>query len=195
VLVVGASNSGAEIAFDVARQHRTWLSGRDTGQFPFAPEDRAFQVLTPVISFLGSRVLTLDTPMGRKAQPRFRAAGGPLVRVKRAILQAAGVQRVIARTVGAKDGLPLLEDGQVLDVANVIWCVGFKHAAGWIEVPIEREGGWPQEHRGVVPSAPGLYFIGLPFLYSLNSSLVVGVGPDAAYLADKIARRAGGLRV
>jgi hypothetical protein len=44
--------------------------------------------------------------------------------------------------------------------------------------------------RGVVPSAPGLYFIGLPFLYSINSSLVVGVGDDAAYLADMIVCRA-----
>jgi hypothetical protein len=42
----------------------------------------------------------------------------------------------------------------------------------------------------VCPSAPGLYFIGLPFLYSINSSLVVGVGRDATYLADQIASRA-----
>jgi putative flavoprotein involved in K+ transport len=44
-----------------------------------------------------------------------------------------------------------------------------------------------RQERGVVPSAPGLHFIGLPFLYSISSSLVLGVGPDAAYLADRIA--------
>jgi putative flavoprotein involved in K+ transport len=53
-------------------------------------------------------------------------------------------------------------------------------------VPIATEKGWPQEVRGVVPSAPGLYFIGLP----PNCSMIVGVGPDAAYLADQIASRA-----
>ena len=190
VLVVGACNSGAEIAFDVARTHCTWLSGRDTGHIPIDTESRAYRVFGVLMSFLDSRVLTVDTPLGRKARPKFRAGGGPLVRVKPAHLQAAGVERVFARTIGVRDGLPLLDDGQVLDVANVIWCVGFQHAARWIEVPIEQEDGWPQHTRGAVPSAPGLYFIGLPFLYSINSSLVVGVGRDAAYLAERIASRA-----
>jgi putative flavoprotein involved in K+ transport len=190
VLVVGACNSGAEIAFDVAREHRTWLSGRDTGHIPIAPGSRAYRVFGHVISFLGSRVLTVDTPIGRRVRPKFRAGGGPLIRIKPAHLRAAGVERVLARTVGTRDGLPLLDDGRVLEVANVIWCVGFEHTARWIEVPIDRKDGWPQQDRGVVPSAPGLYFIGLPFLYSINSSLVGGVGRDAAYLADHIASRA-----
>jgi putative flavoprotein involved in K+ transport len=190
VLVVGACNSGAEIAFDVARTHRTWLSGRDTGHIPMDMESRAYRVFGHLISFLGSRVLTVATPLGRKVRPKFRAGGGPLIRIKPAHLRAAGVERVLARTAGARDGLPLLDDGRVVDVANVIWCVGFEHTARWIEVPIDREDGWPQQTRGVVPSAPGLYFIGLPFLYSINSSLVGGVGRDAAYLADRIASRA-----
>jgi putative flavoprotein involved in K+ transport len=189
VLVVGACNSGAEIAFDVAREHRTWLSGRDTGHIPIDPESRSYRVFASLLSFLGSRVVTVDTPIGRKARPRYRAGGGPLIRIKPAHLRAAGVQRVLARTVGTRNGLPLLDDGQVLDVANVIWCVGFEHTTRWIEVPIDQEDGWPQQKRGIVPSAPGLYFIGLPFLYSINSSLVVGVGRDAAYLADQIASR------
>jgi putative flavoprotein involved in K+ transport len=190
VLVVGACNSGAEIAFDVAREHRTWLSGRDTGHIPINPGSRAYQVFGHLMSFLGSRLLTVDTPLGRKARPKFRAGGGPLIRVKPVHLRAAGVERVLARTVGTRDGLPLLDDGRVLDVANVIWCVGYEHTARWIEVPIDRDDGWPQQQRGVVPSAPGLYFIGLPFLYSINSSLVVGVERDAAHLADQIVSRA-----
>jgi putative flavoprotein involved in K+ transport len=189
VLVVGASNSGAEIALEVAREHRTWLCGRDTGHLPIATDGRAYRILGWLLSFLGSQVLTVDTPMGRKARPRFRAGGGPLVRVKPADLRAASVQRVLAKMVGARDGQPVLDDGRVLEVANVIWCTGFAHSASWIDVPIADEEGWPQQYRGVVPSAPGLYFLGLPFLYSLNSSLVGGVSRDAAYLADQIASR------
>ncbi len=189
VLVVGACNSGAEIALDVAREHHTWLSGRDTGHIPIDAEGRAYRIFGRVMSFVGTRVLTVNTPLGRKARPHFRHGGGPLIRIKPAHFRAAGVERVYARTVGTRDGLPLLDDGQVLDVANVIWCVGFEHDARWIEVPIEREDGWPQQVRGVVPSAPGLYFIGLPFLYSINSSFVGGVGRDAAYLAGEIASR------
>jgi putative flavoprotein involved in K+ transport len=194
VLVVGASNSGAEIALEVARQHRTWLCGRNTGHLPIDINGRAYRVLGWLLSFLGSRVLTVDTPMGRKAGPRFRAGGGPLVRVKPAHLRAAGVQRVLAKMVGTRDGRPLLDDGRVLDVANVIWCTGFAHGASWIDVPIADVEGWPQQYRGVVPSAPGLYFLGLPFLYSLNSSLVGGVSRDAAYLADQIASRSSEAR-
>jgi putative flavoprotein involved in K+ transport len=190
VLVVGACNSGAEIAFDVASKHRTWLSGRDTGHIPIDTESRAYRVFGLLMKFLGSRVLTVDTPLGRKARPKFQAGGGPLIRIKPAHLRAVGVERVLARTVGTRDGLPLLDDGQVLDVANVIWCVGFEHTARWIEVPIDQEDGWPQQKRGIVASAPGLYFIGLPFLYSINSSFVGGVGQDAAYLANRIASRA-----
>ncbi len=190
VLVVGAGNSGAEIALDVAREHRTWLSGRHPGHLPFELEGLAFRVFASLMFSLATRVFTVDTPIGRKARPVYRAGGGPLVRARPAHLRAAGVERVLARTVDARDGLPLLDDGQVLDVANVIWCVGFEHSIRWIDVPIDLEDGWPRQERGVVLSAPGLYFIGLPFLYSINSSLVVGVGPDAAYLADRIASRA-----
>src|SRR4030095_6587858 len=88
---------------------------------------RAYQAFGPLMSFLGNRVLTVDTPLGRKARPKFQAGGGPLIRIKPAHLRAVRVERVRARTVGIRDGLPLLDDGQVLDVANVIWCVGFEH--------------------------------------------------------------------
>jgi putative flavoprotein involved in K+ transport len=100
--------------------------------------------------------MTVNTPLGRKLRPIYRTRGGPVIRVKPAHLHAAGVERVLAKTVGVRDGLPRLDDGQLLDVANVIWCTGFEHTAGWIEVPIARKDGWPHEERGVVPSAPGL---------------------------------------
>ena len=71
------------------------------------------------------RILTMSTPIGRKARPAVVAKGGPLIRVKHADLAAAGVQRV-SRTKGIENGRPVLEDGRVLDVENVIWCTGFR---------------------------------------------------------------------
>jgi putative flavoprotein involved in K+ transport len=194
VLVVGASNSGAEIALDVARHHPTWLSGRDPGHLPIDNDGRLVRLVGPLIWFLQDRVMTIDTPLGRRFRPVYRTRGGPTIRVTPAQLQAAGVERVLARTVGVRHGLPLLDDGRVLTVANVIWCTGFEHAASWIDVPIDRVDGWPQEERGVISSAPGLYIVGLPFLYAMNSSLVGGVGRDTAYLAERIAARATALR-
>jgi hypothetical protein len=91
-----------------------------------------------------------------------------------------------ARAIGARDGQPLLEHGRVLDVANVIWCTGFEQDFSWIEMPVAGDDGWPLEERGVVPSAPGLYFTGLAFQYSFSSMLILGAGRDAEYVAKRI---------
>ena len=103
-------------------------------------------------------------------------------------LSAAGIQRV-PRLVGLKDGLPLLEDGRTLDVRNLIWCTGFDLAFSWIDLPIFYEAGDPLHDRGVVSGAPGLYFLGLQFLYSMTSATVHGVGRDAEHIVTVIASR------
>jgi putative flavoprotein involved in K+ transport len=190
VLVVGAAHSGADVAMDVAGERRTILCGRDTGQFPGDIESRPGRVVWRVLSFLARRVLTTRTPLGRHMKHEVRDHGGPLLRFKRADLQAAGVERNTARATGIRDGKPELDDGSVLDVANVIWCTGFKQDFSWIDLPVVGEDGWPREERGVVPSAPGLYFAGLAFQYAFSSMLILGAGRDAEYVAKQIAARA-----
>ena len=186
VLVVGASHSGGDIAFEVARTHPTILSGKDRGQIPFRYDSRAAHVVLPIMVFLARNVLTMRTPLGRRMRHEVRAHGGPLIRVRRADLAAAGVERV-QRVAGVRDGRPVLEDGRLLDVANVIWCTGFDKDAGWIRIPVTGDDGWPEQVRGAVPTSPGLYFVGLPFLQSFSSMLVAGVGRDARYVAEQIA--------
>ena len=88
-----------------------------------------------------------------------------------------------------RDGRPLLDDGRVVDVANVIWCTGFGKDVSWIELPVTGEDGWPEQTRGVAEAAPGLYFVGLPFLYAFASMLVGGVGRDAERVAAHIVQR------
>jgi putative flavoprotein involved in K+ transport len=191
VLVVGASHSGADVAIDVAGGHRTILCGRETGEIPFDIEARpALAVGWRVMSFLARRVLTLRTPIGRKMRPKIRRHGGPLLRFKRADLDAAGVERTTARVAGVRDGRPELDDGTVLGVANVIWCTGFKQEFSWIDPPVIGQDGWPKEERGVVESAPGLYFTGLAFQYAFSSMLILGAGRDAEYVAKHIAAHA-----
>lgn len=194
VLVVGAGNSGAEIAFDAAPEHRTWLIGRDTGQMPFPIDGTVSRLVDPLIWFLANHVLTVDTPIGRTAGPSMRAHGVPLERVRPVDLRAAGVTRVYARTGGARDGLPLLDDGSVLDVTNVVWCTGFRHDFTWIDLPVMGEDGWPMQDHGVVASVPGLYFVGLPFMRAVASALIGGVGRDAAYVVERIAARQAALK-
>ncbi|MCI0712630.1 MAG: NAD(P)-binding domain-containing protein, partial [Chloroflexi bacterium] len=191
VLVVGAGNSGAEIALETARTHPTWLAGRDVGSVPFRIDTFvARHFLAPlVLRFLFHRVMTLDTPIGRKVRKKFLNHGMSLVRTKPDDITAAGIERV-PRVTTVRDGLPVLEDGRVLEVANIIWSTGFNHGfASWIDLPIFGDQNEPLHNRGIVESVPGLYFVGLNFLYAISSAQIHGVGRDAKRIADNIAAR------
>lgn len=194
VLVVGLAHSGGDIAFEVAGSHRTILSGAFHGQLPFRVIDspRA-RIFWPILSFMFAHVLTIRTPMGKRmrAQIRGGSGGAPLLRVRLPDLEAAGVERHEARTVGVKDGKPVLGDGTVLDVRNIVWCTGYRRDYSWIGAPVVGADGWPDEVRGVSPTVPGLYFLGIPFSYAFTSMLVAGAGRDAQYVVDRIAERVG----
>ena len=189
VLVVGAGNSGADIALELAPTRRTYLSGRHPGEIPWPIDAFATRPLTLAVFFAFSHVLNLNTPAGRKARPQILAHSGPLVRVKNRDLLRAGVERV-PRTEGVRDGLPLLADGRTLDVTNIIWCIGFRPGLEWIHLPVFAPDGEPEQDRGVAKSQAGLYFLGATFQRSLSSSMVHGVGTDAAFIARHIAARA-----
>ena len=191
VLVVGAGNSGAEIALEAVRAgHETWLSGRDTGKVPFRIDTMLSRfVLQPLLlRVIFHRLLTVDTPMGRKVRPKVISSGGPLIRTRPKDLLAAGVRRV-PRTAGTKDGRPVLEDGTLLDVTNVVWCTGFHPGFSWIDLPVLDEHGEPKHERGLLPQEPGLSFVGLHFLYSMSSTMIHGVGRDAERIAEAVEQR------
>jgi putative flavoprotein involved in K+ transport len=192
VLLVGAGNSGAEIAVEVARAgHQTFVSGRDVGQLPFRIGSRTVQrfVVPLVFRVVFHRVLTSATPMGRRARPHVIAKGGPLIRTRSGDLAAAGVERV-PRMAGVRDGRPVLEDGRALDVANVIWCTGFHPGFSWIDLPIFDDAGNPRHERGVCTTCDGMYFVGLLYLHAFSSTMIHGVERDAAYVVNAIAERA-----
>ena len=119
--------------------------------------------------------------------------GSPLIRTRPAELAAAGVERV-PRIAGVRDGKPLLEDGRILDVANVVWCTGYHPGFSWIDLPVFDEHAEPRHDGGVVPDAPGLYFVGLHFLYSMSSTMIHGVGRDAERIVAAVAARAAASR-
>ena len=191
VLVVGAGNSGAEIARELARTRPTLLAGKPVGEIPVRHGSRAARLVLPVIRFIGHRILTVRTPIGRKVGPQVANGATPLIRVKSKQLTELGVERV-ARVTGTENGLPVLEDGRVLDVANVVWCTGFQQDFSWIDLPLFDDDGRPVHERGVVRSQPGLYFVGLLFQYAVTSDVLPGVGRDAKRSATHVARQAHG---
>ena len=191
VLVVGTGNSGAEIAVEVVAGQHTYLAGDANGQLPFRADSLvARRVLLPLqFRVIGHHLLTVDTALGRRVRPQLLAHAAPLVRVRRDDLAAAGVERV-PRVTGVARGAAVLADGRTIDVASVIWCTGYRPDFSWIQLPVVDEGARePRHHRGIVGEEPGLYFVGLFFLYAMSSGFLPGVGRDADHIATHIAAR------
>jgi putative flavoprotein involved in K+ transport len=188
MLVIGAGNSGCEIALEVSKTHKTWLAGRDTGHIPFPIKSRVGQLMVPfVLRFLFHRVFTENTFIGRKVKSKALTSGGPLIRIKPKELTEAGIVRV-PKVTGVIEGLPVLQNKEVLDVKNIIWCTGYYPRFSWIDLPVFRDGR-PIQKRGIVAKEPGLYFLGLHFLYAMSSGMVHGVKRDAEYIAEAIAKK------
>jgi putative flavoprotein involved in K+ transport len=74
-------------------------------------------------------------------------------------------------------------------ISTIIWATGYSFDFSWVKPPIFDEFGYPMQQRGVTPQ-PGLYFLGLPWLHTIKSGLLAGVGDDAAYVAEHIQSRA-----
>lgn len=97
--------------------------------------------------------------------------------------------------------LPQLRDGfkanviteldlKANNITTVIWGTGYTSDFGWVRLPIFDDRGHPIQERGVT-AASGLYFLGLNWMHKMKSALLLGVGEDAAYLADHITARPG----
>ncbi len=186
VLVVGAGNSGAEIALELSRAgKRVWLAGRDVGHIPANTLGKAFSG-RPYWWFI-SHLLSVDTPIGRKMKSDVLYHGNPLIRSNRQEVVDAGIE-CTARISGVMSGKPQTEDGRILEVESVVWATGFRPNYKWIDLPVFDDHGYPRHQRGVVQEAPGLYFVGLHFQTALSSALLGGVGADAAYIARQLLR-------
>ena len=196
VLIVGTANSGAEIAMETAAAHPTWIAGRDVGQVPFnVRKTWVRRIILPILfRIVFHRVLTIRTPMGRKVRAKMISAGLPRIRQRRAELDNAGVTWV-DRVAGVTNGRPRLADGRILDVPNVIWCTGYDPGLSWIDLPIFEAHGEPRQKSGFVEGEPGLYFVGQHFQHSPSSTMIHGVGRDAALIVRAIAKRHGTLAV
>ena len=188
-LLVGASNSGAEIAMDVASTHDVWLSGRDVGHVPFDIHGFLGRKLLVrlVVRGMFHHLLTMRTPMGRKFRSKMHGHGMPLIRTRPWQLDRAGVRR-IGKITGIRNGKAVTEDGTELSVASVIWCTGFHPGFDWIDLPILDEHGLPRHRFGRSTDVAGLYFVGLHFQYAVSSTMVAGAGRDARRVAGWIAR-------
>ena len=184
ILVVGAGTSGVEIAIEVSQSGRTYISGTPTFHIP----DNVFKYLGKFYWWFVNNILTVKTPIGRKAKMKILKGGGPLINISVEDLDKAGVIR-LERTKGVENGFPVMVNGTVAEVKTVIWCTGFKPDFSWIDIDILNETGWPDTDRGISKKQNGLYFMGMPFQFGLTSGLVGGVGRDADYVIKKLVKQ------
>jgi putative flavoprotein involved in K+ transport len=95
--------------------------------------------------------------------------------------------------------IPLLKDGYAVDapreldlqaqgIRSVIWANGYAFDFSMVQFAVFDEDGYPLHKRGVTEQ-PGLYFVGLPWLYKQKSGLLAGVAEDAAYIAAHMQSR------
>src|SRR5215207_772904 len=165
VLVVGAGNSGAQIALELARYRQVWLAGRDTGHLPRRLLGRdLFDWIWPVMTRA-----TADTHLGRRLRDGARRGGDALIGIPEREIAAAGVRRV-GRLEEERGGLPVC-GGEVIEPRVVVWCTGFAPDYRWIDLPVLGDYGYPRQRRGVATDVPGLYFLGLRFQHRMTSSL------------------------
>ncbi|NND07959.1 MAG: NAD(P)-binding domain-containing protein [Saprospiraceae bacterium] len=190
VLVVGASDSGCEIAMEAVATHETWLSGRHPGHVPFAI-DGMFGKLIGVRLVIGlafHHFLSLDTPVGRRVRPKLVGSTGPNVRLHPKHIRKAGIQR-IPKIINVDDGLPVPEGCGPMDVQNVVWCTGFRPNFEWIDIESVKNRKHPKDpphQSGIMTDEAGLYFVGLFFTHALSSSLLRGVSRDAKRVVNHL---------
>jgi putative flavoprotein involved in K+ transport len=184
VLVVGAGTSGVQIALDLSATHKVFLAGRPTFHIP----DFIFRYFGSPYWWFIHNILTIKTPMGRKARNGVLTSGAPLISVSMKDVAAAGIARM-PHLIAVENGQPKFEDGSVLTVDSVIWATGYKPDFSWIEkMPVD-PSGWPGTNRGVSLDWDSLYFVGLVFQFGLTSAIIGGVGRDAQFIAKRIIER------
>jgi putative flavoprotein involved in K+ transport len=209
-LVVGAGNSGADIALELAPTRRTWLSGNDIAHIPIPPSHLNLYwwlvhhrivfgtaLAKELVNSRGSVLRTVrqlllqtsETKDARLASAARSPTGGRLVRIRLEDLKEAGVI-LVPRTCSTVQGLPVLEDGRLLSIANVIWSTGYVPGySRWIDLPVFNADGSPEHDHGVVRRAPGLYFVGLPFQRTMATDLIIDMPKHTEYVIEQLVRR------
>jgi putative flavoprotein involved in K+ transport len=182
VLVVGAGNSGLQIADELVATRQVDVSVGET--VPMLPQRLLGRDLFWWLTRLGFMRVNTATRTGRRLQAR----GEFVIGTNRRRLRRAGV-RFRRRLVHAGGRTAHFADGSSLDVRVVIWATGYRPDYSWIAIPEVTSDGRVVHRRGVT-GVPGLYFIGLSWQYTRGSALLGFVADDAAYLADQISAHA-----
>ncbi|SMB95115.1 FAD-dependent pyridine nucleotide-disulphide oxidoreductase [Hymenobacter roseosalivarius DSM 11622] len=178
VAVVGSGNSALQIAADLAATSRPVYVAYDE-RTPAMPNNMLmWAMLTTTRLLRASRHSVVGGHMMRQPEP---VVSGDLAKLR----TYSNVQ-FIGRALGAEPGGILRgRHASTPPLEAVVWSTGYGPDFSWIEIPVFDAAGYPAHYRGLT-AAPGLAFLGLPWLNSRGSALMGGVGPDARYVVDQL---------
>ncbi|MGB8955781.1 MAG: NAD(P)/FAD-dependent oxidoreductase [Tumebacillaceae bacterium] len=178
VVVVGAGNSGVQIAVELA------ATGREVSLAVGEPMKLLpYQVLNRSIFWwldkLGITRVSVNTKLGQKLSKRAPIIGKD---IKPLISRGAVKLRPRARSIEGRS--VTFADGTSCEVSNIIWSTGYQNDYSWLQVQgLFDQDGKLMHDRGKTP-VPGVYFLGLHWQHNLGSGMMLGVGEDAEYLAS-----------
>jgi putative flavoprotein involved in K+ transport len=178
VLVVGGGNTGFQIAEELSATHEVHLS-IGSRQTPL-PQRIFGRDLFSFLNKTGLMAKSVETRLGQRLKERDPLIGSH----PRTLRRKHGVP-LRARATAAAGNKVSFEDGTSLDVSSVIWATGYGLDHSFVDAPVFDERGQVMHKRGVTESA-GLYFLGLPWLYTRGSALLGWVKDDAEYIAERI---------
>jgi putative flavoprotein involved in K+ transport len=178
VLVVGGANSGAQIAEELSQTRQVYLSrGR---KLPFIPRFMTSHLAYRLIELSGIMRVNIESPLGKFLSKHDAVYGVNLRKLARVEMKD--------RLIDASDKTVTFTGGETLEVQNIVWATGYKQNFSWIDLPIFDEKGGPCHRRGMT-ELPGLYFLGLEWLWTRGSALIGWVGRDAEYLASILSQK------
>jgi putative flavoprotein involved in K+ transport len=189
VLVVGAGNSGLQIALELSRTREVHVA---VGTRQKAVPQR---LLGRDLFWWLTKSGLINRPVTSPIAAWFRKRGGDLViGTTWADIDAAGIT-VHPRLTNASGITAGFADGSVLkDVDTVVWATGFRADYAWLGIPDVWNGAQVQHTRGRT-RVPGLWFVGLPWQHTRGSALLGRVGDDASWVAAQLVAQAAGARV
>jgi putative flavoprotein involved in K+ transport len=181
VLVVGAANSGCQIAQELSATHDVELSAGQ--RIPAIPQRPLGRDIWTWATALRLDKVTADSRLGKRLAGRDQVIGpGP-----RQLARHHAI-RTRPRATSAAGRTVTFADGTAAQYDVVVWATGFRTSHSWIDIPdVTDDQGRILHRRGVTPS-PGLYLLGLTWQHTRGSALLGWVGADAAFLAGQITR-------
>ncbi|QXP74381.1 NAD(P)-binding domain-containing protein [Tenacibaculum sp. AHE15PA] len=183
-LVVGAGDSGYQILDEISKDKNRTVYFSGNTNVKSLPQQFLGKTLWWWFTLIGFLSYSKYSWIGKRINSSVQPVIGTDVKE---ILSRENVIAV-GRTKDALNSEIEFEKDKISTIKNIVWATGYRPNFKWIEGLELDEDGYPKNYRGV-SNINGLFFIGLPWMFTRGSATLGGVSKDAKYLADIISKK------